>query len=215
MKDYKGLVGGVTGAANGIGKAFAIYAASLGMKLCIIDIEAENLEKTKAECEAAGAEKVIAIATDLTEKENVKMTVDRMLEEYGKIDLFYSNAGVATGGTIDNMPLHEWDWVYAVNTLAMSYYATLLLPIFKKQGTEADLIFTSSIGGEIMGASYQTAYTCSKHATSALAEACKHYADNYAPNIRVTCFCPEYINTTIWNGPARRPARFYEEGNPF
>ena len=103
----------------------------------------------------------------------------------------------------------------SVNALGMAYYATELLPIFTKQGTPADLIFTSSIGGAVPGYSFQSPYTASKHAAMAIAESCRDYADKNAPFIHVTCFCPEYINTTIWRGPDRRPERFQDNDNPF
>ena len=55
MKDYKGKVCGITGAASGIGKAFALYAAEQGMRIALIDIEGDRLEDVKRALEIAAA----------------------------------------------------------------------------------------------------------------------------------------------------------------
>lgn len=90
----------------------------------------------------------------------------------------------------------------------MAYYVTEVLPIMKEQGTEAHFLFTVSIGGLQPGMRIQSAYTASKHAALSLAESVRDYADNFAPYIGVTAFCPEYINTEIWDSEKRRPERF-------
>ena len=61
----------------------------------------------------------------------------------------------------------------------------------------------------------QSAYTASKHAAMSLAESVKDYAVNYAPYIGVTAFCPEYVNTTIWDSEKRRPEKFQKPYDPF
>lgn len=61
----------------------------------------------------------------------------------------------------------------------------------------------------------QSAYTASKHAALSLAESVRDYADNFAPYIGVTAFCPEYINTEIWDSEKRRPERFKKPYDPF
>ena len=65
MKDYTGKVCGITGAACGIGKAFALYAAEKGMRLALIDID-DRVEDVRKECEAAGSPKAIAIKVDVS-----------------------------------------------------------------------------------------------------------------------------------------------------
>ena len=84
MKDYTGKVCGITGAACGIGKAFALYAAEKGMRLALIDID-DRVEDVRKECEAAGSPKAIAIKVDVSEYEQVRMSVNKM-QIYG-IDL--------------------------------------------------------------------------------------------------------------------------------
>lgn len=215
MKDYKGKVCGITGAASGIGKAFALYAAEQGMRLALIDIEGDRLEDVKRECEDLGSPKVVAIPTDVSEYEQVRMSVKRIMAEFGHIDVFFSNAGVGGAGTLGNIPPQDWDWITSVNFLGMAYYVTEVLPIMKEQGTEAHFLFTVSIGGLQPGMRIQSAYTASKHAALSLAESVRDYADNFAPYIGVTAFFPEYINTEIWDSEKRRPERFKKPYDPF
>ena len=60
MKEFAGKVAGITGAANGIGEAFALEAARRGMNLALIDIEGDRLQEFKKECEALGAPSMAA-----------------------------------------------------------------------------------------------------------------------------------------------------------
>lgn len=147
MKEFAGKVAGITGAANGIGEAFALEAARRGMNLALIDIEGDRLQEVKKECEALGAPKVVAITVDVSEYEQVRMSVKRIMAEFDRIDVFFSNAGVAGAGTLGNIPAQDWDWITSVNFLGMAYYVTEVLPIMKKQGTDAYFLFTVSIGG--------------------------------------------------------------------
>lgn len=215
MKEFAGKVAGITGAANGIGEAFALEAARRGMNLALIDIEGDRLQEVKKECEALGAPKVVTITVDVSEYEQVRMSVERIMAEFERIDVFYSNAGVAGAGTLGNIPAQDWDWITSVNFLGMAYYVTEVLPIMKKQGTDAYFLFTVSIGGLQPGMRIQSAYTASKHAAMSLAESVKDYAVNYAPYIGVTAFCPEYVNTTIWDSEKRRPEKFQKPYDPF
>lgn len=146
MKEFAGKVAGITGAANGIGEAFALEAARRGMNLALIDLEGDRLQEVKKECEALGAPKVVTITVDVSEYEQVRMSVERIMAEFERIDVFYSNAGVAGAGTLGNIPAQDWDWITSVNFLGMAYYVTEVLPIMKKQGTDAYFLFTVSIG---------------------------------------------------------------------
>ena len=215
MKEFAGKVAGITGAANGIGEAFALEAARRGMNLALIDIEGDRLQEVKKECEALGAPKVVAITVDVSEYEQVRLSVKRIMAEFERIDVFFNNAGVAGAGTLGNIPAQDWDWITSVNFLGMAYYVTEVLPIMKKQGTDAYFLFTISIGGLQPGMRIQSAYTASKHAALSLAESVKDYAVNYAPYIGVTAFCPEYVNTTIWDSEKRRPEKFQKPYDPF
>ena len=110
MKDWTNKVAGITGAACGIGKAFAQYAAQQGMRLALIDID-DRVEDVKKECEELGSPKVVSIKVDVSDYEQVRMSVKRMMAEFGQIDVFFSNAGVGGAGSLGNIPPQDWDWI--------------------------------------------------------------------------------------------------------
>lgn len=214
MKDYTNKVAAITGAACGIGKAFAQYAAEKGMRLALIDID-DRVEDVRKECEALGSPKAVSIKVDVSQYEQVRMSVKRIMAEFGQIDVFFSNAGVGGAGTLGNIPPQDWDWITSVNFLAMAYYATEVLPIMKAQGTEANFLLTCSIGSLQPGMRIQSAYTASKHAALSLAESIRDYADHFAPYIGVTAFCPMYVKTEIYDSERCRPDHFKKPYDPF
>ena len=116
MKEFAGKVAGITGAANGIGEAFALEAARRGMNLALIDIEGDRLQEVKKECEALGAPKVVTITVDVSEYEQVRMSVERIMAEFERIDVFYSNAGGGRAAALDTPPHQGWG-VASVNFL--------------------------------------------------------------------------------------------------
>lgn len=215
MKEFKDKIAVVTGAANGIGKAYALEAAKRGMKLALIDSDAERLPGVQAECESLGAPQAISIITEVSEPRQVKDSIDRVMQEYGRIDVMFSNAGIATAGWINVLPAQDWQWAMDVNGLAMANYVREVLPIMEKQGTPAYFLFTASIAGLISGLRINTSYLASKHAAVCIAEGVRDYVKAKELDIGVSVFCPEYIHTDIHNSERHRPEKYSVPDDPF
>ena len=215
MKEFAGKVAGITGAANGIGKAFAEEAARRGMNLALIDIETENLETVKKECEALGAPKVVAITTDVTDAEQVRFSVQRIMNEFGKINVFLNNAGVAGAGWVDKIPPQDWEWIMASVFFGHAYNVPVVQAYIASEPFVCHFLFTASIAGLHPGFRYQSAYMAAKHASLCLAESVRNYADNVMPHIGVSVFCPEYVCTAIHDSEKRRVKKFTKPGDPF
>ena len=189
MKEFKNKVAAITGSATGIGRA----------------------------CEKAGAPKVVTIKTDVTKYEEVRFSIQRVMQEYGQLDLMFANAGIATAGWVYNHPPQDWAWAMNTNVLGLTYYVHEVLPIFKQQGTPCHFLFTASIAGLITGLRYNTAYLASKHAAVCIAEAVRDLAENdpdYSM-MGVSVFCPEYVHTNIHNSEDHRPADYCVPCDPF
>ena len=92
MTEFKDKVALITGGANGFGKAFAQEAAKRGMKVVLVDIDEDDLYGAKALIKNLGAE-VISIHADVTDYEQVKMSVEKTMEAFGRIDVLFCNAG--------------------------------------------------------------------------------------------------------------------------
>ncbi|MCI2056607.1 MAG: SDR family NAD(P)-dependent oxidoreductase [Oscillibacter sp.] len=214
MKEFKGKVALITGAAHGIGRSFAIEAAKRGMKLSLVDIDAENLVEAKAECEELGAD-VLAIFTDVSVYAEVHASVEKTMQRFGQIDVLFSNAGIATAGSILNIPVRDWEWAVAVNTLGLAYYTHDVLPIMERQGTPAHFLCTASVAGLRAGMAVNPPYFCSKHGAVSIAESVKAQVEADGSDIGVSVFCPMYVATDIANSERHRPARFTDPDDPY
>lgn len=214
MKEFNGKVALITGAAHGIGKVFAEEAARRGMKLSLVDIDAEALPRVKATCEQLGAE-TLAIHTDVSIYSEVQDSVKKTMERYGQIDLLFANAGIATAGSILNIPIRDWEWAMAVNTMGLAYYIHEVLPILESQKTPAHVLCTASVAGLRAGMAVNPPYFCSKHAAVSIAESVRAQVEADGSDIGVSVFCPMYVATDIADCEQHRPARFCDPDDPY
>ena len=104
----------VTGAASGIGRAIALALAELGARVAIADVAAEGARAVAREIEAAGGE-AIAIATDVTNSQQVQKMVQQTVETFGKIDFLVNNAGIMATQTVVDMKEDDLDRTLAIN----------------------------------------------------------------------------------------------------
>ena len=146
MTEFNGKVALITGAANGFGKIFAMEAVKRGMKVAIVDIDGDDLFGTTAVLKNLGGE-VLPIEADVTDYEQVKMTVSKTMKTFGQIDILFANAGIAPFGDIFNLPARDWEWTAYANLISHGYYYSLVLPIMAKQGTPCHIVATASIAG--------------------------------------------------------------------
>lgn len=214
MKEFNGKVALITGAAHGIGKSFAEEAARRGMKLVLVDIDAEALPRVKATCEQLGAE-TLAIHTDVSIYSEVQDSIKKTMERYGQIDLLFANAGIATAGSILNIPIRDWEWAMAVNTMGLAYYIHEVLPILESQKTPAHVLCTASVAGLRAGMAVNPPYFCSKHAAVSIAESVRAQVEADGSDIGVSVFCPMYVATDIGDCEQHRPARFCDPDDPY
>jgi NAD(P)-dependent dehydrogenase (short-subunit alcohol dehydrogenase family) len=108
VKDLSDSVALITGAAGGIGRAFAAALAAEGAgPLALVDIDADGLEGTAAMLEGAGCEAMV-FETDVTDPAAVAQTVQAVIERCGRIDLLANVAGVGIMAPIEELDLEEW-----------------------------------------------------------------------------------------------------------
>src|SRR5687767_8873118 len=99
MKDLKGKVAVITGAASGIGRALAERCAREGMRVVLADVEPAALAEAEANLQAGGAT-VLAVRTDVSQAKDVEALAQKTLAAFGAVHLLCNNAGVATSGTV-------------------------------------------------------------------------------------------------------------------
>ena len=187
--ELQGKVAVVTGAANGIGRACAEAFVRAGAKVAVADLDGAA---TTAVADEIGA---LAVAADVSVEADIEHLVAETERELGPIDLFHSNAGIGVHGGLD-APDEEWDRIWKINTMAHVYAARAVLPSMLDRG-EGYLVSTASAAG-LLTQIGNASYSVTKHAAVALAEwIAITYGDR---GIRVSCLCPQGVNTNMLRG---------------
>lgn len=184
----------ITGGAAGLGAATAKAFLAEGCKVAIVDISADALEKTRAEL-GAGAERLIAIAADVSKEEDVQRYVSETVAAFGTIDVFFNNAGIeGKVAPIVDQKTEDFDRVMAVNVRGTWLGLKHVLPIMyaKKSGS---VINTSSIGGLVAGPMPVSPYVTSKFAIHGMTRVVANEAA--AHQVRVNSVHPSPVNTRM------------------
>ncbi|MBQ6621776.1 MAG: SDR family NAD(P)-dependent oxidoreductase [Mogibacterium sp.] len=214
MKDFKGRVAIITGAAYGFGNEFVKQAAMRGMKIVAVDIMGEELAKVEAMAKEYGAEDITLITADVSLLEETEKVVNTTLEKYGQIDLLMNNAGIAVPGNGYDLPLRDWEWIVQTNLMSHIYFMRQVIPVMMKQGTHCNIMNTCSVAGVINFLGMVPYYTV-KHAAVALAESTNYELQAVGANIRMGVFCPGYVQTHLDHSEEYRPARFQAPEDPY
>ncbi len=129
---FAGRLVAITGAANGIGRATALRFAAEGAVLTLLDIEAEQLDATAAECRARGAT-ATAFAADLTDRAAVEDAFSRI----GPLDVLFNNVGQSARE--QSRPFHEsnpdtWRFVLNVSLVTTMLVSRQVVPGMRDRG---------------------------------------------------------------------------------
>mgnify|MGYP001766725987 CR=1 FL=1 len=196
MKDIKGKVAVITGAAGGIGYAFAEKAVKEGAKVVITDIRPDGLATAKEKLETQGGD-VLAVVADVTKIADIQSLARQAVEKYGKVNMLFNNAGVApTGITWDTSP-EIYRWAVDINVMSVLYGISTFVPIIIKQGDECHVINTAS-GAALFAIAGFGLYCMTKHAVLAISEALWNDLQVKGhPQIGVTVVMPGYVKSQI------------------
>lgn len=204
MKEFKGKVAVITGAASGMGRAVAERLAKEGMKVVLADVEQKALDKAESEMKAAGYT-VLAVRTDVSKSEAIEALAKKTLDKFGAVHLLHNNAGVSAGIAVWETTPADWKWALGVNLWGPILGVGTFLPIMLKQDTECHILCTSSMGGLISNPFIGAAYNVSKFGVVALCETLSHELKLMGAKIGVSVLCPGYVNTNITNLERNRP----------
>ena len=202
MKDVRGKVAVITGAASGIGRGMAESFGAAGMKLVLADVDADRLALVARELEKTGAE-VLPVKTDVSRQIEVDELARRALDAFGAVHVVCNNAGVAHGGVPTwQSTLHDWEWIVGVNLMGVVHGVRTFTPLLLEQG-EGHIVNTASMAGLISGGG-NALYGVTKHAVVALSEALfNELAAQESARVRVSVLCPGWINTQILQSSQR------------
>jgi NAD(P)-dependent dehydrogenase (short-subunit alcohol dehydrogenase family) len=202
VDSFEGKVAVVTGAASGMGNAFARRFAQAGAKVVLADVERPALDAAVAELTAEGHD-VFGVVTDVMKLSSVEALRDAALERYGRVNVLCNNAGVGgapqpAGEWVD---VKMWDWVMQVNFWGVVYGMKTFLPHMHGHG-DGHIVNTASMAGHLPGFS---AYMASKFAVVAITEGLYAQLRQTGSTLGVSCLCPGWVNTRIDESTRNRP----------
>ena len=181
----------ITGGAAGIGLATAKRFVAEGAKVMLVDVQAEALAKAVTDI---GEDLAAFCVADVTLEEDVRTYVSKTLERYGRIDVFFNNAGIE--GDVDfltDYSLETFDQVMAVNVRGVWLGLKYVISEMLKTGG-GSIICTSSLAG-LKGSPRLSPYVASKHAVVGMMKsAALEYASK---NIRINTINPAPIATRM------------------
>jgi NAD(P)-dependent dehydrogenase (short-subunit alcohol dehydrogenase family) len=196
-----GKVAVITGSATGIGKATAILFAREGAKVVIADIKDKEANETVKMIEQVGG-KAIFTHVDVAVVAEIEKMIKTAVETYGRLDIFYHNAGIAGPGFIEHTTEKDYDLAMAINLKAGFFGAKYAIPEIKKAGGGC-ILFTSSSVGLKPSPTGSISYSVAKSGLIMLTRALALYLAK--DNIRVNCICPgPIVMTPFWSDVVTR-----------
>ena len=206
----RGRVAVVTGAAGGIGRGIALALARRGCHLGLADSDAGALAAAAAQVEALGV-RASRHFVDVADRPAVAALPEALREAHGRVDVLVNNAGVALGGTFEQVSEADFDWLMAINFNAVVGMTRAFLPLLHGSD-DARIVNVSSVYG-LVSPPGQSAYSASKFAVRGFSEAVRHeLAEN---RVGVTVVHPGGIRTRIAESARTGsgvPVEGYEQG---
>ena len=190
-----GKVAFITGAASGIGEGTARRFAQEGAKVALADVMAEQGEHVGSELEKAGYQ-AIYVECDVSNPESVQHAINTTVEQFGKLDIVFANAGINGVWTpIDELQPDEWDRTLNINLKGTYLTVHFAVPHLKQAGG-GSIIITSSVNGtRTFSNPGASAYSTSKAGQVAFMKMIA--LELGRDNIRCNAVCPGAIETNI------------------
>ncbi len=208
MKEFRGKVAVVTGAASGIGRAIATRLAREGMKVVLSDVEGPALEAA-VEALASDGTEVLGVACDVSRYEAVEALERRALERFGRVHVLCNNAGVGAQEDVPTweLPLEDWGWTFSVNVWGVIHGVKAFLPGMLAHGEPGHVVNTSSGNGGLVLVPGTPIYSASKAAVSAMTETLHHQLVQRNAAIRASVLYPgpHIVTSNIFDARRNRP----------
>ena len=211
MDEFAGRVAVVTGAASGMGRAFARRFAAEGMSVVLADLDAGGAEREAAALREAGTDAVAATA-DVTDPASVEALAETAFGRWGAVHVLCNNAGGGGGsrGPIWESPLDLWESVFALNLYGVVHGVRSFVPRMIAMDEEAHVVNTASVSGVVPGG---LIYGAAKHAVVSLTETLHLQLRRRGLRVRAHALCPWFVKTALTRRNADpRAAAAYERG---
>lgn len=182
----------ITGAGGGIGRATALALARRRCHLALADIDAEGLKETAWMLGSQGV-RVTTHLLDVADREAVRALPEEVHAAHGRIDILMNNAGVALGGTFEQVSESDFEWLMDINFNGVVRMTRAFLP-WLRRSDDARVVNVSSIYG-IVSPPGQAAYSASKFAVRGFSNALRHELEG--STVAVSVVHPGGVATAI------------------
>ena len=192
MTGIEGKVVAVTGASSGIGEATARLLAAGGARVILGARRTERLDQVALEIRDHGGE-ARTCRTDVARRADLERLVSSAIDEFGRLDVLVSNAGVSKIGPISDLDVDGWSAMIDVNLRGVLHGIAAALPVFRRQGRGHFVTTVSTAGLKIVPT--MAVYAATKNAVRTLMEALRQESTDGV--LRTTSISPGFVDTEL------------------
>ena len=205
--NFKDKVIVITGASSGIGEASAEEFAKRGANIVLVARRKDKLEKVEKSLTKYPV-KILSLICDVSEKEQVKKMVEKVLETFPQVDVLINNAGFVIYGKVEELSIEDVESQMQTNYFGTIYCTKLFLPHFLKQNS-GHIVNVASVGGSF-GVPGIATYCATKFALLGFSEGLHH--ELHETNVGVTVVSPIMVRTNLFDHPSFKNFTKYATG---
>jgi NADP-dependent 3-hydroxy acid dehydrogenase YdfG len=191
-----GRIAFVTGGASGIGAALTTKLVDGGAEVWIADRQIGSAQELAQRLNNSGGGKAHAIELDVRNYPSFERAVAEAVQQSGRIDYLFNNAGIGVAGEVDSYTLDDWNDVFDVNLRGVAHGIQAVYPIMIRQHS-GHIVNTASMAG-LITTTGQASYTATKHAVVAISKILRVEAERHG--VQVSVLCPGVIRTPLLTG---------------
>ncbi|MEE3066014.1 MAG: SDR family oxidoreductase [Actinomycetota bacterium] len=192
MTGIEGKVVAVTGASGGIGEATARLLAGRGARLVLGARRVERLDEIAGElCDHGG--QAVSCRVDVARREDLERLVSTAVDQFGRLDVLVSNAGISKIGPISELDVDGWAAMIDVNLRGVLHGFAAALPVFRRQGRGHFVTTVSTAGLKIVPT--MAVYAATKNAVRTVMEGLRQESTDGV--IRTTSISPGFVDTEL------------------
>ncbi|MEV4421839.1 SDR family oxidoreductase [Patulibacter sp. NPDC049589] len=185
----------ITGAASGLGLALATRYARDGARVLLTDLDQAALDTAVATIVTAGGDRdrLSTLVLDVRADDDWDAARTWVQRTWGGLDVLVNNAGVATGGRFEHLPIEDWDWILQINLMGVVRGCRTFVPIFREQGS-GHLVNIASAAG-LLNPPVMASYNVVKAGVVSLSETLRHELE--PAGITTSVVCPTFFRTGL------------------